>query len=103
MRDYVHDVQELSPAWWTAIGGAAVAGAVLVPTHRVVAGLVAGAALVALALARMPRKACCAACAGGAGASAPAPAPTPTPMPTVTLVDTDALLAQAARAGGCVA
>ena len=64
-----HQLEQIGPQWWGAIAGAAAAGAVIVPSHRIIAGLAAGAAVAWLALGRpMPTKApCCASCADHSG------------------------------------
>lgn len=58
------ELKKLSPGWWGAIAAAIGAGATLFPESRVVAGVVAGAAMFVVA-----RRfgACCAECAGGGG------------------------------------
>jgi len=64
--------KRLTPGWFAAIAGAAVAGATLVPSHKVIAGLGAGLGMLAVALHLTP---CCDGCAAGQGCG-PAKAPT---------------------------
>lgn len=59
------ELKKLSPGWWGAIAAAIGAGATLFPESRVVAGVVAGAAM--LVVARKVSAPCCAECAGGGG------------------------------------
>jgi hypothetical protein len=72
-------LRSLSPGWWSAVAGAAGAGAIIVPAHRVVAALVGGGTMLAIAL--WQEKPCCASCAESPGPTAvdehhePAPAP----------------------------
>lgn len=57
-------IRELDVSWYGAAAGAAAAGAALVPDHRILAGLLAGAAVLALGMSRKKSGACCAECAG---------------------------------------
>lgn len=59
--------KRLTPGWFAAIAGAAVAGATLVPSHKVIAGGIAGLGMLAIALHLTP---CCDGCAAGAGCGA---------------------------------
>jgi len=72
-------LRSISPGWYSAIAGAAAAGAVLVPGSRVVAGVAAGGAVLLLALANTSsssaKGACCASCAGGDDHADKMPAP----------------------------
>jgi hypothetical protein len=65
--DLAH-VKRISPGWWGAIAGVAAAGAALVPSARILAGLLGGGAMFALALHQTP---CCDGCAQGAGCGGP--------------------------------
>jgi hypothetical protein len=67
-----HRFEKISPTWWAAVASGLAAGAVLVPAHRVIGGLVAGGALLALAYTQTP---CCDAC-GAAGVDTTAPSRT---------------------------
>lgn len=58
-------IEDISPTWWGAIAGAVAAGAVAVPTHRVLAGAALGGAVLWLALRRLAP--CCQSCAEGKG------------------------------------
>ena len=77
---------KISPNWWGAIASVAAAGAILVPTRRIVADAVAGLALLALAYYKTP---CCAGCAAGAGcgSGASSGAGSPMPLPPVPVMD----------------
>jgi hypothetical protein len=55
-------LRKLPPAWWGAIAGAAVAGATLFPSARLLGGL--GAAGLVLYVAHKATAPCCADCAG---------------------------------------
>lgn len=57
----LHKVERLSPGWVSAVFGAAGAGALLVPNHRVLAGAALGAGVLLFALYMTP---CCSGCAG---------------------------------------
>lgn len=50
MRDVTAQVRGLSSGWWGAAAGAAAAGAVIVPGHRILAAVIGGAAVLAIAL-----------------------------------------------------
>lgn len=54
-------LRNVSPSWWGAVAGAAVAGAALVPSARLLAGAIGGGALLALAIKFSGP--CCAECA----------------------------------------
>lgn len=43
-------ITNVSPGWWSAIAGAAAAGAMLMPGRRILAGAVLGGAMLALAV-----------------------------------------------------
>jgi len=60
----VDRAKRLTPGWFAAIAGAAVAGATLVPDHKIIAGLGAGIGMLAIALKLTP---CCDGCAAGQG------------------------------------
>lgn len=68
--NYFTNLQNIGPQWWGAIAGAAGAGAIVVPSHRIVAALAAGSLVAWLALG-MPgvgtkaAAACCDDCAHG--------------------------------------
>lgn len=58
------DVTKLSPGWFGAAASVAGAGILLVPQHRVLAGIVGGAAVLAIALYQASRSgSCCDDCA----------------------------------------
>lgn len=57
------DIKRITPAWWGAIAGAAVVGATLFPATRVIAGAIAGGAM--LAVANHVTKPCCDGCKDG--------------------------------------
>lgn len=102
-------IDEVSPAWWSAVFGAVVAGAIVFPAHRVGAAVAAGLATLAIALYELP---CCAGCAGCGGTSVTgtgATTSTTSPelgvmtsagdlMPPPPGVDPDAMMAAAAVA-----
>lgn len=55
----------IGPAWWSAVAGGAVAGAVLAPSSRVSAGLFVGGVVLAIALWQEHSESCCDDCAAG--------------------------------------
>lgn len=67
-------IPNVSPLWWGAIASGAAAGAILFPEHRVLGGVIAGSALLVLALYKTP---CCAGC-GGHKTTTPSTTTTPT-------------------------
>lgn len=72
---YIDKIKKLDVAWYGAAAGAAAAGAALVPNHRIFAGIVGGALVLAIGVWRSP---CCAGCAEATSSPAPAegkPAP----------------------------
>lgn len=69
-------LESLSPDWWGAIAAGAIAGATLVPGHRLAAGAVGGAIMMGIALWRAePCKGCKGAAAADLGAVADDPPP----------------------------
>lgn len=84
MSDVKQTLQRLTPGWFSAIAGAAIAGATLVPHHRILAGLGAGVSMLAIAIALTP---CCDGCAAGQGCGASVTAKPPTLPPAVVVDD----------------
>lgn len=74
-----HRITNISPGWWSAVAGAATAGAVLVPDHRITAGAVLGSVLLVVALYKAP---CCSACAGKPAAPTATAGTQPVSLPT---------------------
>lgn len=62
---YVAAVRDLEVPWFGAAAAVAGAAAAMAPGHRLLAGLLGGAAVLAIGVARGKRKPCCAECAGG--------------------------------------
>lgn len=57
------DLKRITPEWWGAIAGAVAASVMLFPGSRVIAGLIGGGAM--LAVARHVTKPCCDGCKDG--------------------------------------
>jgi hypothetical protein len=64
-----HRITNVSPAWWGAVAGAATAGAVLFPEHRLLGGALVGGAMLVIALYKTP---CCAGCGAASSPTATA-------------------------------
>lgn len=77
---------KISPMWWGAIASAVAAGAFLVPGKKIVAGAVAGGAMLVLAYYNTP---CCSLCADATAAAnaGVATVPTNTAQPAPVVMD----------------
>lgn len=78
-------VKALSPVWWSTVAGALVAGATVVPSHRVVAALSFGSVMFGVALAVTEASS---SCECGPGKVVPAPPAPPTSAPPGSGQDT---------------
>lgn len=103
-RSAISTVEHIGPQWLGAAAGAAAAGAVIVPNHRVLAGGLAAAAVLALAMyATKPANAasaCGAGCAGGDGGSYDAAPPQGNPLAHAGLAPRNTV-EQTASGSGC--
>lgn len=95
-------IKKLSPEFLGAIAGAAAAGAVIFPEHRIIGALGLGGVMLFIALKMTP---CCDGCADGKGcggdapsSSASQPAPTSTSVAVGELFSASATVASAGRA-----
>ncbi|TXH47102.1 MAG: hypothetical protein E6Q97_27955 [Desulfurellales bacterium] len=98
MSEVFERAKRIKPEWWSAIAGAAGAGALVAPGHRVWGALLLGGAVAALAYSQT---ACCESCAHGGTCAGEADALASAADHAAAAESDVAAVAKLFTAGGC--